>query len=128
MEEEGPISKVLIANVDSGPGTSVDSSYTTGITTAKASVEVIGYVHSQYGSSSVEQVLANITLWNQYYSVKSFFLDETANTADQVGYYTNLTTQIRSAFPNSTLVANMGTMPDVEGIFIFKFTTTGTNP
>jgi len=52
---------IMIANPNSGPGTSVDSSYATVISNAKnAGIKVFGYVDTAYAGYSAASVEANV--------------------------------------------------------------------
>jgi len=114
-EEAAPTNKILVANVDSGPGASLDTDYQSALDGATPYLTVIGYVHSAYGAAPISDVIANMSLWKSLYGIQSFFLDETDSTSASLEYYQNLTTEIRQKYHNALLVANLGTMPAVEG-------------
>jgi len=118
-EEAAPTNKILVANVDSGPGASLDTDYQSALDGATPYLTVIGYVHSAYGAAPISDVIANMSLWKSLYGIQSFFLDETDSTSASLEYYQNLTTEIRQKYHNALLVANLGTMPAVEVVSFF---------
>jgi hypothetical protein len=82
---------VLIANVDNGPGTAVDSNYVTFIEKAQmAGIYVLGYVYTKYGKRSATQVDADIARWEAFYLTDGIFLDQMAPNAPS--YYQAATT------------------------------------
>jgi hypothetical protein len=84
---------IAVVNPNSGPGSSVDSNYTTGIANLQsAGITVIGYVHTSYGARAIGDVEAEIDTWKSFYpSITGIFFDEMAyQTADFVSYYQSL--------------------------------------
>ena len=76
----------IIANVNNGPGNSVDPKYVSFIAAAqKAGIDVLGYVYTQYGKRSATQVDADIAKWQAYYGADGIFLDQMATHAQS--YY-----------------------------------------
>lgn len=103
---------VAIVNPNSGPGTSVDSNYTTGIANLQAAgITVIGYVYTSYGSRAQADVQDDINAWKSFYpSVTGIFFDEMANdnNTTHVAYYQSLDGYARSKGFTYT-VGNPGT-------------------
>jgi len=104
---------VAIINPNSGPGNGPDSSYNTYMAKLNAAgVEMIGYVHTSYGTRDITTVKSEIDQYaSEFPLVVGIFLDEAAATADQVAYYQELYTYIMS-FPGWKYdVINPGTVP-----------------
>ncbi len=83
---------VAVVNPANGPGSAVDSSYTSGIAKLTAAgVKVLGYVHTSYGSRAATDVQTDMNNWHGWYpGVTGIFFDEMANTAGQESYYSGL--------------------------------------
>ena len=127
----------VIANIGSGPGTTVDSDYATAIANAKAAGwTIMGYVDTDYANTTVVPVAtieANIDLWYSLYGVIDIFFDRADNTAPNIGYTTNLTNYVHTKHGAGISLFNMGTAPDpgylsptvCDGICVFEdlFTT-----
>jgi hypothetical protein len=58
----------IIANPDTGPGTSVNSDYTTHIGNMRArGIKVLGYVDTDYAGIARSTVETTMTTWTSYY-------------------------------------------------------------
>jgi hypothetical protein len=108
---------IVIANPASGPGTSVDPNWTTGISQlVDAGVTPIGYVTSSYARRAIADVTADFDTWQSMYpAVQGIFIDEMNNTVGQESYYQALT-DYAHAHGLGLTVANPGT--DVPASFI----------
>jgi len=104
---------VAIINPDSGPGSGPDSSYTTYMAKLHAAgVEMIGYVHTSYGTRDITTVKAEIDTWaTEFENVVGIFLDEAGDTASVLPYYQELYTYIMSMPGWKYDVINPGTVP-----------------
>jgi hypothetical protein len=110
---------IAVVNPNSGPGTSVDSNYSTGIANLQAAgITVIGYVHTSYGARDAGTVEGEINSWKSFYpSINGIFFDEMAYQTNQyVSYYQTLDSYVRSLGMAYT-VGNPGadTLPDYVG-------------
>jgi hypothetical protein len=109
---------VAIVNPDNGPGSSVDTSYTSGIAKLRAAgVKVIGYVYTSYGARGSAEVRADIDRWRTFYpGVSGIFFDEQANTTGLETYYKALSTYVKQTGMDFT-VGNPGadTAPSYVG-------------
>jgi hypothetical protein len=106
---------LLVANPDSGPGSSADSAYTQAIATAHgAGQAIIGYVHTSYGARAIAQVEADIDSWYSFYpAIDGIFSDETATAASLVAsYYAPLYSYVKAKGGKAVVVINPGTPPD----------------
>jgi hypothetical protein len=121
----------IIANVNSGPGTVVDSDYTTAIAAAVAAGwTVLGYVPTNYGATATGTVEAMVTKWSTLYGIHSIFFDEGSTLSTKVSYYTTLTAFVHAAHAGSKTILNPGTTPDpgymslsvCDGICVFEDT------
>jgi len=94
------VQTVAIINPDSGPGTGPDSNYNTYMAKLnEAGVEMIGYVHTSYGARALADVQADIDQYAaEFPLLVGIFLDEAADTADQVPYYTTLYSYIMNIY------------------------------
>ena len=100
---------VAIINPNSGPGSSSDSNYLSGIQQLQAAgVKVLGYVYTSYGARSTTSVHADIDSYNNWYHVNGIFFDEMANTSGLETYYSNLSNYVKSLGMTMT-VGNPGT-------------------
>ncbi len=110
----GPVG-LLVANADSGPGGSVDSDYTSAITSAHAASEkIIGYVHTSYAARAIADVEADVDAWYSFYpNLDGIFVDEVSTTTSTVeSYYAPLYTHIKAKGVSVTVAINPGTMID----------------
>lgn len=111
MIDSNPPVTYLIANVNSGPGTQVDSNYTTVINNAeKAGITILGYVYTNYGSRSTASVEADIDGWKNLYGVTNIAIDEVSSAANEESYYQTLSDYIRNN--DGAVFLNPGTIPD----------------
>lgn len=107
--------KILaIINPNSGPVSSVDSSYSTYMTKLKnAGVEMVGYVYTSYGTRDVNAVKADIdTYASKYPLLTGIFLDEAANDASKIPFYTQVYNHIMSKSGYKHAILNPGVQPD----------------
>ena len=97
-----------IINPASGPGLAFNTAYGTQVTKAKAAgVLVYGYVHTKYSARPLAEVKADVDKYVAWYAVNGIFVDTTANTADKVAYYADLSAYLRSK--GLKIVLNPGT-------------------
>jgi hypothetical protein len=105
---------IAIINPNSGPSSSgPDSAYKTYMTKlANAGVEMVGYVHTTYGTRSITDVQNEINTYaTKYPGVTGIFLDEASASSKDLTYYTQVNNNILSkGFVHSIL--NPGTQPD----------------
>jgi hypothetical protein len=101
---------VAIINPNNGPGSSRDANYVSGIQELQsAGVVVIGYVFTQYGSRSTNEVTSDIDTWKALYpQIQGIFFDEMTNTPGDENYYRNLSDYAKSVGLSFT-VGNPGT-------------------
>jgi Spherulation-specific family 4 len=103
---------VMIANVDNGPGISVDTDYTAAITKAQGTgVSVFGYVYTSYAGRSLASVESDISAWRKLYGVTNIFLDEASTSSSSLSYYQALSSYVHQAFPDALTIVNFGTIP-----------------
>lgn len=100
---------VVIVNPNSGPGSSVDSTYVSSIKQLQsAGITVLGYVYTSYGSRSTSAAEADITSYHNWYNVNGIFFDEMSNVSGYESYYSTLTQYVKSHGMTMT-VGNPGT-------------------
>jgi Spherulation-specific family 4 len=100
---------IAIINPGSGPGTSLDPNYVTGISSLQAAgIIVLGYDYTDYGSRSIASVEADATAYLNWYHVNGIFFDQMANVAGYETYYSTLNTFVKSLGMTVTM-GNPGT-------------------
>ena len=100
----------VIANVQTGPGTSANSDYTTHIDNCRAvGIKVLGYVDTNYAGIAQSTVEAEMATWNGLYAVDGFFFDRVPNVIGSEAYYTALCAYAKSLHPGFITVNNFGT-------------------
>jgi hypothetical protein len=111
-----PTVALLVANPDSGPGTSAAAQYTQAIANAHAAGQaIVGYVHTSYAARAIAQVEADVDSWYSFYpAIDGVFVDETStDTSTVASYYQPLYAYVK-AKPSGprTVVINPGTLVD----------------
>jgi hypothetical protein len=103
----------MIADITtSGPGTSVNSDYTSAIADARAAGDtVFGYVDTNYTSVSLATAEANVSSWKNFYNVTNIFFDEVSSTAAQESYYQTLSAYVHAQTAGSLTILNAGDVP-----------------
>jgi hypothetical protein len=87
----------VIVNIDSGPGTTLDSNYVAAITNAEAAGwTMLGYVDTAEASASVSSVESQVETWRSLYGVQDIFLDDVTGAAANLSYYETLTGYVHS--------------------------------
>ena len=106
----GQVGITAIMNPDSGPGSSVNSDYTTAVDVLRAAGgKVVGYVHTSYGARSQTEVLSEVSSYASFYNIDGIFLDEMSNTSVDFAYYQSLYSSIKSTNPGYRIFGNPGT-------------------
>jgi hypothetical protein len=110
----GKVKILAIINPNSGPLATVDSTYATYMTKLKnAGVEMVGYVYTSYGTRDVNAVKADIdTYVSKYPLITGIFLDEAANDASKIPFYTQVYNHVMSKPGYSETILNPGVQPD----------------
>ena len=107
----------MIANVASGPGTSINGDFTTQIPLAQAAgLTVLGYVPTNYGATSAATVEGQVDDWYEWYGVDGIFFDEASTSpgTDQA-YYQGLYNYVKAKPAAGRLVViNPGSPTDVS--------------
>ena len=79
---------MAIVNPNNGPGTSVNSDYTSVLTSFKnAGGYPLGYVHTSWGTRDIDDVKDDIDNWYTFYSPYGILLDEQSAAANTTYYY-----------------------------------------
>lgn len=128
-----PSTQIMVANVNSGPDTAVNSDYATGIALARSShIQVVGYVHTSYGARALADVEADIDKWYSFYTIDGIFIDEVQGDVAHLSYYRSLFNYTKAKNPQrSTVVINPGVVPIEDyayvsdSIVLFENTYTG---
>jgi hypothetical protein len=106
-----------IVNPDSGPGTSKDPNFQTGIAAlGAAGIVALGYVATTYAKKPVATVQAEVDAYGSYYTgLQGIMFDEMSNTPGDEGYYQGLGTYVKGKGYTIT-VGNPGA--DIPASFI----------
>lgn len=101
---------IAVVNPASGPGSTVDSNYTTGINKLRtAGIKVLGYVATGYAARSEALVQTEMDRWRSFYpAVDGIFFDEMSYVGGQENYYRRQDSYARSKGFTYT-VGNPGT-------------------
>jgi hypothetical protein len=97
----------VIANPNSGPGTSLDTTYATYINKFAHNspvIPVLGYVHTSYAGRDINTVKSEIVTWKSFYNISGIFLDEASNSIDDLSYYNQLSAFIKITIGSTALV------------------------
>jgi hypothetical protein len=103
---------ILIVNPGSGPGASVDPTYTSHIATNTAAGQrSIGYVYTSYQSRAIGDVVSDIDKFYQFYpGISGIFVDLVQNgNASDLCYAATLHNYIKAKHPTHLAVMNFGT-------------------
>ncbi len=106
------VSTTVILNPNSGPGKTIDISYTVAIAKVHAAGgKVIGYVSTQYGKRSLSNVATDINTYLSFYKVDGIFVDEMTSdgTTAHIQYYQSVYNYIKGMSPSLSVMANPGT-------------------
>ena len=111
-----PAASIVIANVASGPGTSINGDFTTQIPLAQAAgLTVLGYVPTNYGATSAATVEGQVDDWYSWYGVDGIFFDEAATSTGDQPYYQALYDYVKAKPASGRLVViNPGSPTDVS--------------
>jgi hypothetical protein len=103
---------IAIANPSDGPGPSFNQSYKDIIDQAhKAGIAVVGYVLTNEGKGSVDDVRRDIDKWLAFYpNINGIFFDEQSQLDDKgkVDFYKNVFAYARKKIKNSLIISNPG--------------------
>ena len=108
------VSRTIVMNPDSGPGSALDASYQAAVLKAqKAGAKVYGYVPTGYGKDALATAEAEVVSYIDWYGVDGIFVDEVATDATLASsYYQPLVTYITGKLPSGGVLLNPGTYPD----------------
>lgn len=101
----------VIVNPGSGPGTAVSQPYVQLVKTLRdAGIEVLGYVHTEYGARDPALVNGEVARWREWYGVDDIFFDEASADAEGVAAYSAYAATVHDG--GGTVVLNPGLIPD----------------
>jgi hypothetical protein len=104
---------IIVANVDSGPGTGTEANFATVYADAAAAgITVVGYVSTDYAGATEASIEAQIADWYSFYgaSLGGILFDEVAATTGNESYYTALVDYVHTAY-SGIVVLNPGDIP-----------------
>ena len=101
---------MAIVNPDSGPGSSYDQNYASGILMLRnAGVVVVGYVPTDYASNSISSVENEVNRYFQWYPyINGIMFDQMSNVPGNESYYSTLNSYVKSIGGNESF-GNAGT-------------------
>ena len=106
----GQVGITAIMNPNSGPGSSVNSDYTTAVNAFRAAGgKVVGYVYTDYGARLPAEVLSEVASYASFYNIDGIFLDEMSILSVDLAYYQSLYSSIKSTNPGYRVFGNPGT-------------------
>jgi len=104
---------IAIMNPNSGPGDSQNSDYECAINKLRiAGGKIIGYVHTSYGSRSIEDCEDEIDKYYDWYNVDGVFFDEMSHDSGKFNYYKALYDYV--VCKGGIVVGNPGTNTDED--------------
>jgi hypothetical protein len=101
---------LAIINPASGPGSSPASNYASQVVASHgAGVDVVGYVHTSYGSRSLATVEKEIAEYESWYHVDGIFVDEASTSCStEASYYAPLYAYIHAQSGLDLTILNPG--------------------
>jgi Spherulation-specific family 4 len=107
-----PTPRVMLLNVDSGPGPAPLPHFEAVVRQAQAAgITVLGYSSTQYGQRPIGSVEAEVREYRAWYRVNGIFLDLTKGTPGELSYYRTLASYIRATVPGAVVWLNPGDYP-----------------
>ena len=108
-----PAPRVMLLNVDNGPGSAPVSHFQGVVRQAQAAgITVLGYSSTDYGQRPIAAVKAEVRQYRAWYGVNGILLDLTQGTPGELSYYRELTGYIRATVPHAVVWLNPGDYPD----------------
>ena len=118
---------IAMINPSSGPGTSYDSNFNTGINNLRAAgIIVLGYIGTKYCAMTIGTAEGQIDTYHSFYKVDGFLFDEMKNTPGCESYYSTLTNYAKSKYSDTLIIGNPGTstiqsyVGTVDNIIIYE--------
>ncbi len=103
--------RLVIMNPHNGPGAEPYPAFRAALPAARrAGVQMLGYVHTRYGTRPAADVVADVQRYRDWYGVDGIFFDEAASDADHLGYFAELARRARAAGVRF-IVLNPGVVP-----------------
>ncbi len=102
----------VIVNPNNGPdGCPLDNNYVDGINRLHdAGITILGYVYTEWGTRDMQNVKADIDLYDQCFNIEGIFLDQTATGTNKLNYYRELYRYVKEESLNlDKVVLNPGT-------------------
>jgi Spherulation-specific family 4 len=113
VEAAKKVPVVAIINPNSGPGGKPNSDYAQGLKILQqGGVKTIGYVATNYGKRSIDQVKADVDVYNTHFGVQGIFLDEGASDKAYLNHYAEIYRYIKSKKRLQQVVINPGNQID----------------
>jgi hypothetical protein len=108
-----PAPRVMLLNVDNGPGSAPLSHFQAVVRQAQAAgITVLGYSSTEYGQRPIGSVEAEVREYRAWYGVNGILLDLTQGTPGELSYYRTLASYIRATVPGAVVWLNPGDYPD----------------
>jgi hypothetical protein len=124
LADPGQPLRLVVINVNSGPGEVVDPSYLPVVAALHtAGVRLAGYVDSDYGRRPLADVAAEVRAYLRRYQVSGLFLDQVSAGFDDLDLYAQYVVTARSAGA-SFVVLNPGTHPHPGYVDLANITVT----
>lgn len=106
----------VIINPSSGPGGGPpNSDYEFGLNMLRqAGVTILGYVYTDYGKRDVNDVKADVDLYDRHFGIDGIFFDCVASDAGKLSYYEELCHYVESLRNLRRVILNPGTHIDED--------------
>lgn len=115
VQAAAPFAGFMVANPSNGPGSSVNSDYTTQIADARAAgVQVLGYIPTGNGVTSVATIEAMVDSWYSFYpTIDGIMFDQAATDVGHQPNYVTIYNYVKAKrLGQGLVVINPGTIPD----------------
>jgi hypothetical protein len=101
---------IIIMNPASGPNTTKDPNYQKAIDYCQSRLQdVVGYVHTKYGSRPLDEVKIDIERYYLFYpNIRGIFVDTMSNNETMSDYYQDLYAHVKDKSPTALVVGNPG--------------------
>lgn len=128
LAEPGQRLRLVVVNVNSGPGDVIDPSYVPVVTALRdARVRLAGYIDTDYGRRPVDEVVADVVAYRQHYQVSGVFLDQVSSGSAELDLYARYVLAARTAGA-SFVVLNPGVHPHPGYVDLADLTVTFEGP
>lgn len=91
-----------------------NTDYQQGFIDLGTNLDKVGYVWTNYGKRDLDEIKADIDLYDTYYEIDGIFLDEATSDPNHVDYYAEIYSYIKTQLNLEKVILNPGTNIDEE--------------